>query len=219
MVYEANDDSSSSPKSNLRASSDRKLQQDSSAPWEQPSQRYATGKVVIARKTLGQLMSEGKSQAAAAAIRAQGMAEIKRNKVVYESKSDLSDRDLQVVELPKGQDAPGYINRITNGPLAELFDYVELEYMEYPTITVPSDGSQYNNQWHHRASNMRSELAWDLTTGSSNVTVAICDTGIDLTHSDLTANRLEGYQATTQLWESQNGDVSAVHPHGKLLIL
>ena len=200
MVYEANNNddpsSSSSPKSNLRASSDRKL----GAPWGESPQRYPTGKVIMSRKTLGQLKAAGKSQAAAAAIRAQGKKEIKKNKITFESKGkDKDDVDFQVVELPRGQQAKEFIKNMKKGPKAELFDYLEEEFMEFPTL-VPTDGSQYNNQWHHGSNIMRSELAWDQTTGSSSVTVAICDTGIDMTHSDLTTNRLEGYHGPTQTW-------------------
>ena len=217
MVYEANNNddpsSSSSPKSNLRASSDRKL----GAPWGESPQRYPTGKVIMSRKTLGQLKAAGKSQAAAAAIRAQGMAKIKKNKVTFESKGKSDDGDFQVVELPTGQQAKEFIKNMMNSPDAELFDYLEEEFMEFPT-NEPTDGSQYNNQWHHGSNIMRSELAWDQTQGSSSVTVAICDTGIDLTHLDLMGNMLEGYQATTQKWVSDGGVISAVHPHGKSLI-
>ena len=222
IVHEdmANDDpsssSSSSPKSNLRASSDRKLD----TPWDEgePPRRYSTGKVIMSRKSMKQLKAAGKSQAAAAAIRAQGKKEIKKNKITFESKGkDKDDVDFQVVELPRGQQAKEFIKNMKKGPKAELFDYLEEEFMEFPTL-VPTDGSQYNNQWHHGSNIMRSELAWDQTTGSSSVTVAICDTGIDMTHSDLTTNRLEGYHGPTQTWEYDGGDISAVHPHGKSLI-
>ncbi len=40
--------------------------------------------------------------------------------------------------------------------------------------------------------------AWDISTGSSTVTVAIIDEGVDLTHEDLSANMLPGYDATGQ---------------------
>ena len=143
------------------------------------------------------------------------MAKIKKNKVTFESKGKGDDGDFQVVELPIGQEAKEFIKNMMNSPDAELFDYLEQEFMEFPTITVPADGPQYNNQWHHGSNIMRSELAWDLTTGLSNVTVAICDTGIDLTHDDLMDNMLEGYHAPSQTW---GGDISAVHPHGKSLI-
>lgn len=38
--------------------------------------------------------------------------------------------------------------------------------------------------------------AWDITTGRSNVKIAVIDNGVDLTHPDLQANLLPGYDAT-----------------------
>ena len=42
------------------------------------------------------------------------------------------------------------------------------------------------SQWGLRA--IRAATAWDLTSGSSNVVVAIIDTGVDYNHPDLAAN-------------------------------
>ena len=50
---------------------------------------------------------------------------------------------------------------------------------------VPND-PLYPQQWAHQ--NMQSEPAWDLSTGGSDVVIAISDTGIDYNHEDLAAN-------------------------------
>lgn len=42
--------------------------------------------------------------------------------------------------------------------------------------SVPNDPN-YNLQWHHQ--NLRSEAAWDVSTGSSSVIVAVLDSGLD----------------------------------------
>ena len=61
---------------------------------------------------------------------------------------------------------------------------------------------------------MDSVGAWDLETGSSSVTVGICDTGIQTSHPDLQDHRKEGYNAVDRVWESQGGAIEPVHWHG-----
>ena len=89
-----------------------------------------------------------------------------------------------------------------------IFEYVEPDWRVFVTA-VPNDPI-YGDQWHHQM--IESELGWDIATGSSSIIVATCDTGIQA-HTDLTGY-LDGYNATTQLFQSQGGDVSAVHYHG-----
>ncbi len=61
---------------------------------------------------------------------------------------------------------------------------------------------------------MQSAKAWDLTTGSASVICAVTDTGIDLTHPDLAAHRVPGFNAVTDLAEVDGGDVSEINGHG-----
>ena len=53
---------------------------------------------------------------------------------------------------------------------------------------VPND-PRFADQWAHVKSNVQS--AWDRSTGSSNVKVAVLDTGVDGSHPDLTGNIAE----------------------------
>lgn len=197
---------------NLRGADDRQLanlfEDDGGEPAPDTTpHRELSGRVIVSRKTEAKLQKEGKTPNEIAAIRSQGMSEIKKNKVVFESGGE---GDFQVVEVGKGKEA-AYIKRLLKGPFGDVFEYAEADYIEYP-IATPNDPN-LSNQYHH--TNMQSYAAWDIATGAdNNVTVAICDTGIDLDHPDLQANRLPGYQATTQTWEVDGGDVSFVHPHG-----
>ncbi len=80
-----------------------------------------------------------------------------------------------------------------------LVDYVEANYIYY-LDAIPNDSFYDNYQsvatdlakWYFDGigadRNLNAESAWDVTTGRTDVTIAIVDSGIDLDHPDLAAN-------------------------------
>ncbi len=71
-------------------------------------------------------------------------------------------------------------------------EFAEPDRLVAPSV-VPDDAS-YGSQWFHRV--IESPAAWDGTTGSRSVIVAVCDTGVDSSHADLAANLvLPGYNS------------------------
>lgn len=136
------------------------------------------------------------------------MSAIAQEKVVFTD----DGLDIQVVEVPGGVgNEEAFINQFTHGSRNDLYEYVEIDYLESPLETIPDDPLM-GQSWQHDA--MESRLAWDIHTGGPSVTVAICDTGLQVTHPDLAANKVEGYNAVTELTESQGGDISPVQSHG-----
>ena len=75
-------------------------------------------------------------------------------------------------------------------------DLVEYDLIRYSDYT-PND-PMLDNQWY--IFNIVADSAWDVSRGSSNVVVAIVDSGIDTAHVDLQANRW------INLGEDTNGD-------------
>jgi thermitase len=74
---------------------------------------------------------------------------------------------------------------------SELVEYVEPNYI-YHVDKTPND-PDYSKTWgikngDNAGVDVNVEKAWDITTGSSGVTVAVIDTGIDLTHPELKDN-------------------------------
>ncbi len=67
--------------------------------------------------------------------------------------------------------------------------YAEPNYILHPSA-VPND-EFYGYQWHYPLINL--PQAWDITTGSSAVIVAVIDTGVLLTHPDLQGQLISGY--------------------------
>jgi len=68
--------------------------------------------------------------------------------------------------------------------IMELASYLEPN-MKVQTQWVPND-PYWTNQWGPQK--IEADWAWNITTGSATVLVAIVDTGIDYTHPDLAAN-------------------------------
>lgn len=66
----------------------------------------------------------------------------------------------------------------------------EPNYYLYATDTFPNDPN-WADQYGLTAIN--APQGWDTTTGSSAVTIAIVDTGVDLTHTDLASKIVAGY--------------------------
>ena len=62
--------------------------------------------------------------------------------------------------------------------------YAEPNYA-YAANSIPDD-TYYDYQWG--LSQINASSAWNITTGSRNVIIAVIDSGIDLTHTDLKAN-------------------------------
>jgi len=61
---------------------------------------------------------------------------------------------------------------------------------------------------------IKAEPAWTITKGNANIKVAVIDEGVDLTHPDLQANILQGYDATVNMPGGTNGSSWGNNDHG-----
>lgn len=74
-------------------------------------------------------------------------------------------------------------------------------------FATPNDPS-YSNQWHYDQINL--PAAWDLTTGSADIALAVIDSGVQVTHPDLQARfSVPGYDFT-----KNSSDMTDVNGHG-----
>ena len=113
---------------------------------------------------------------------------------------------LQLLRLPPGQsvlDAAASLERDRDVEYA-------IPDLERRVTAVPND-PRYPEQWAPTA--IGAPTAWDRTTGSPSVTVAILDTGIKLDHPDLAANvwTAPGEIPGNGIDDDGNGYVDDVH--------
>jgi len=86
-----------------------------------------------------------------------------------------------------------------------MVDFVEENDWVSPQV-VPND-YYFSFQWH--LSKIGAPDAWGISVGSSNVTVAVLDSGVDSSHPDLAGKLLSGWN-----FYNGNGDTSDVTGHG-----
>ncbi len=86
-----------------------------------------------------------------------------------------------------------------------LFEFVEPDYLAHVTNTPNDPG--YPNQWH--LGQIQAPSAWNITTGSTGVPIAMVDSGMDPTHPDLASKIIAGWN-----FVSGNSTVTDTMGHG-----
>jgi serine protease len=81
-------------------------------------------------------------------------------------------------------------------------NHAEPNYVLNPTLTP--DDPRYPTQWHYPLIGL--PQAWELSTGSSSIIVAVVDTGVFLAHSDLQARLIDGYDFIQDPARALDGD-------------
>lgn len=100
---------------------------------------------------------------------------------------------------------------------SEAIDYVELNEKVKVIQTLPDD-PYFNQQWYlynigqdgaTPGADISAPEGWDIAQGSEEITLAIVDTGLDLTHEEFTDRVLPGYD-----FYNKDNDPSDDHSHG-----
>ena len=90
-------------------------------------------------------------------------------------------------------------------------EYAEPDYIMLPAL-IPND-PQYSSQWHYFDTyGINAPAAWNITTGSSGIKIAVIDTGIT-DHVDLTGRWVGGYDFITDVLTANDGNGRDSDPH------
>jgi len=174
---------------------------------EVPGEMEFSGRVIVRPLQRAALAARGENAAEIARSRRAAQATLAHYaRLAYEPLVDQ-----HVLQVPAGSSENDVISHLM---ATGQFEYAEPDWTLYPVLG--SNDPLLGSQWHHNSNRMNSFAAWDVETGSTSVTVGICDTGVESTHPDLLAHRKEGYNAVNRLWESQGGAIGPVHPHGTM---
>jgi len=103
-----------------------------------------------------------------------------------ESIGRLEKMDISIVRVPEGQELE-IAERLSQLP---AIHFAEPDYIVH-ALGDPDDTYYSSYQWN--LSIINGPAAWDVSTGSRAITIAIADTGIDLTHPDLAGKIVTGY--------------------------
>jgi len=90
-------------------------------------------------------------------------------------------KNRALVKIPEGEDINSFIQTLKKDPAVA---YVIPNY-RIKALAIPND-TYYNYQWY--LPKIGAEQAWDLSTGSQDIYVAVLDTGIDYDHPDIRDN-------------------------------
>ncbi|MCQ8896814.1 S8 family peptidase [Limnobacter humi] len=108
-------------------------------------------------------------------------------------------------------DVQSLLNRLSSDP------DVDLVMQDRPVrIQATPNESTYTNQWHLQSTSGRGgakfNLAWDLIKGSSNVVIAVLDTGVVFETPDLAGRLLSGYDFVSDVNTANDGDGRDANP-------
>lgn len=121
--------------------------------------------------------------------------------------SSIEDLNIWVVQIPFGKVAES----IAAISLCPEIRYAEPNYMASIADTIPADPD-----WslQYGLVNIRAPQGWDYSTGSAAVTIAIVDTGVDLSHPDLAAKIVPGHNSINVFSSPQDDNGHGTHAAG-----
>jgi subtilisin family serine protease len=92
-----------------------------------------------------------------------------------------NETDIRIVRLKKNETVAQAIKRFQR---MKKVEYAEPNYL-VEASAIPSDTS-YTNQWYLKR--IHAEEAWDINNSSPTITIAIIDSGVQVTHPDIFPN-------------------------------
>jgi len=127
---------------------------------------------------------------------------------LMEGNAELDSLHTVVVEVTPGQEEVA-LQELLSDP-AVLF----AEYNYYIHAALVPDDPLYSDTDHYGPRRIQAESAWDITTGSSSVIVAVLDSGIDAMHTEFSGRLMTGYDFVDDDWEPDDEHGHGTHVTG-----
>jgi len=173
------------PVNKARAQKDRKIHL---TPGTQADELFVPGRVLVKfRSNVG--LDHARQIVAALGVREDGV---------------LPATGVLVLNLPDQADEAAFANALADRPDVE---FAELDRMVQPAEVTPNDPWFAN--WEGHLKRIQAPTAWATTVGSSNVVIAILDTGVDANHEDLAGKIVPGWNTY-----NNNSTTTDVSGHG-----
>jgi subtilisin family serine protease len=170
---------------------------------ERPGVLQFSGRMIVRPAQHDELHLRGSTPEEINAIRERAAGTLRSHEIEY-----IPETDEYIVQVPSGATESGYAEELM---ATGDYEYAVPDWICFPLSTIPDDPS-LGMQWHHPK--VHSFQAWDITTGDSNLIIAIVDGGVQLDHTDLAGALVSGYNSADKLEQSAGGDVSDVDGHG-----
>ena len=132
----------------------------------------------------------------------------KRNEIMARhgltEKAEIKQIGVKLLSFPSENTPEEVVDRLKTQEKGNI-EFAEVDAIVAPSL-IPND-PYWMYQWNHPK--ISAPAAWDITTGTSTVIVAIGDTGVDCTVEDLAGKCLPGWN----FWDN-NSNTSDVYGHG-----
>lgn len=171
--------------------------------YERPGVLEFSGEMIVRPWQATDLAKKGLNQLEQAILSTRA-----RNRLAPIAKEHIAETGEYIIQLPMGTTE----NLLSKNLVATGdYQYVTPNWICYP-VRTPND-PLYGQQWHHPI--VHSPEAWNLVRGSASPQIAaVVDTGIDITHPDLSANRVPGFNSADRIAEVDGGQVMDINGHG-----
>lgn len=125
---------------------------------------------------------------------------------IITAKNSEQSISIYRLQLESGANKTAVLQTLNNNPAVA---FAEPDYLAH-IIATPND-PLYSGQWG--LTKIQAPIAWDVTTGSSDVVIAVIDSGMDMTHPDLSGQLWTnpGEIAGNGIDDDNNGYIDDVH--------
>ncbi len=169
----------------------------------EPGVRELSGRLIVRPKQLMNLANTGVSPATAYQT-----SEASRNALAQYTLRYIPETDEYILQVPKGLSDAALAAKLAG---QGQYEYIEPDWIVYPT-TIPNDPMA---QWH--IPKVDAYNAWSLYTAqTTNIVVAITDTGIRQDHEEFVGRLVSGANSATgtAIAQSSGGLVEDLNGHG-----